>query len=183
MTADDYKILLIQLLPRGPFWDGMATLKKVLAAWACELERVHNRVLDLLREADPSKAVETLSDWERMLGLPDDCTITATDNVARQQAIVTKLISQGGQSIAYYTALAQAMGYGIAIDEFTPFTTESSVDDRIYDEAWATSWIVRVLSAPAGRYVGGRCLDLECVFARANQAHLELGFNYSALEV
>lgn len=183
MTADDYKNLLIQLLPRGPLWSGMAWLKKVLAAWGQGLVRVHDRVADLLREADPSQAVETLPDWERMLGLPDECTVTATDIISRQQAIVAKTISQGGQSIAYYIALAAATGYEIAIDEFEPFTTESTTDDLLYDEGWATSWIVRVLSAPVGRYVDGHCLDLECVITRANQSHLEVGFNYAALEI
>lgn len=182
MTPKAYTSQLIALLPRGDFWEGFPTLKALLAAWAEELSRVHGRMLDLLREADPSQAVETLSDWERVLALPDECMPLAASIEERQQAVVAKLIGQGGQSIAYYTALAAALGYTITITEFDPWTCVSDCTYPLYGEAYAYAWQVNVLTAPDGRLVDGQCLDLECVLTRANQAHLSVLFNYEALE-
>ncbi|ESQ78521.1 putative phage tail protein [Asticcacaulis sp. YBE204] len=182
MTPEAHTQGVIKLLPKGDLWDGLETLKLVLAAWAEELSRVDGRMDDLLIESDPARAVETLEDYERVLGLPDECMPVAASIEERQQAVLAKLIAAGGQTIAYYKALARALGYEIEVDEFDPFTTESTTDDFLYDEANATSWEVRIVSAPEGRYIDGQCLDLECVITRANQSHLEVGFNYSALE-
>ena len=182
MTPASYTAQLINLLPRGDLWDGLPTVKAVLAAWAEELSRIHGRIDDLVREADPLQAVETLEDWERVLHLPDPGMPVATTIEERQQAVLAKLISSGGQSRAYYVALATALGYAVHIVEFDPFTTESTTDDVIYDEGWAYTWMVVVDEAPEGRFVDGHCLDLEVVMAAGNQSHLSVCFDYSALE-
>jgi uncharacterized protein YmfQ (DUF2313 family) len=63
------------LLPPG---DALArepgsVLERLLTVPAAEWARVDGRVEALLAESDPARTAEMLADWERALGLPDEC--------------------------------------------------------------------------------------------------------------
>lgn len=75
MGVRDYKALLLNLLPTGLAWprNGADQRDAMLDAFAVELDRVDSRVGNMLDEADPRTALETLPDWERITGLPDEC--------------------------------------------------------------------------------------------------------------
>jgi len=75
MDASAYLSQLIGLLPPG---DALARepgsrLEQLLSVPAAELARVDGRVEALLLESDPARTMEMLADWERALGLPDEC--------------------------------------------------------------------------------------------------------------
>jgi uncharacterized protein YmfQ (DUF2313 family) len=75
MDASAYLSQLIGLLPPG---DALArepgsVLERLLSVPAAELARVDGRVEALLLESDPARTTEMLADWERALGLPDEC--------------------------------------------------------------------------------------------------------------
>jgi uncharacterized protein YmfQ (DUF2313 family) len=75
MDSSAYLSQLIGLLPPGdalPREPG-SRLERLLAVPAGELARVDGRVEALLTESDPSRTAEMLTDWERALGLPDEC--------------------------------------------------------------------------------------------------------------
>jgi uncharacterized protein YmfQ (DUF2313 family) len=75
MDSSAYLSQLIGLLPPGdalPREPG-SRLERLLSVPAGELARVDGRVEALLREADPARTTEMLVDWERALGLPDEC--------------------------------------------------------------------------------------------------------------
>ncbi|MCA3418095.1 MAG: DUF2313 domain-containing protein [Roseomonas sp.] len=75
MDASAYLSQLLGLLPPGdalPREPG-SRLERLLSVPAAELARVDGRVEALLREADPARTTEMLADWERALGLPDEC--------------------------------------------------------------------------------------------------------------
>lgn len=74
-TADDYAAHLAAHLPQGDAWPREAgTPLDRLMAWAGDgLARVDQRVLALLREADPRFTLELLAEWEDEYGLPDPC--------------------------------------------------------------------------------------------------------------
>lgn len=120
-SLEEYTGALQALMPVGKVWpraaDGVQTA--VLTAMAAELVQGDTDALALLKGAFPSTATLMLSEWESALGLPDDCAIGETDTIAlRQNAVVTKLTSTGGQSKAYFIAQAKALGYTITIKEF-----------------------------------------------------------------
>lgn len=78
----------------------------VLRALARSFQRSDNDAQSLLSGAFPKTATIMLTDWENTLGLPDDCSIGEVDTIAkRQNAIVSKLISTGGQSKAISSVL------------------------------------------------------------------------------
>ncbi|MFO6448908.1 YmfQ family protein [Erythrobacter sp. NE805] len=194
----DHAQMLRQLLPRGAAWDFAPdrTFARLLEALAAELARVDVRAIDLLDEADPRTALETLAEWERVAGLPDACT-GAPDNIGeRQIALVQKLTGVAGQSRADFIDLAARIGFEIEIVEHRPLRTGFRVGDRCTDEDWAFAWTVVVqpfdgagpprpaiahfkVGDPVGTRVRGfGSLDLECVIRRAAPAHTVVIFAY-----
>jgi uncharacterized protein YmfQ (DUF2313 family) len=75
MDTSAYLSQLLGLLPPGdalPREPG-SRLERLLSVPAAELARVDGRVEALLLESDPARTTEMLTDWERALGLPDEC--------------------------------------------------------------------------------------------------------------
>lgn len=181
MNATSYAKQLKQLLPPGLVWflESTAKLTKTLLGISDELVRVDDRGADLQEEADPRTATETLDDWERLLGLPDEdiTTIPATD-AARRLAITQKYISLGGQTPAYYIGLAAACGYTVTItDPLAGDVLRSGFrsGDRCYGAGQAYTWLVTV-TAPVGTALTHA--ELEAVIRRAAPAHTTVVFTY-----
>lgn len=189
-----YTAQLQQLLPTGPAWtrDPAATLTAVLAALAAEFARVDARADDLLAEIDPETTYELLEDWERVLGLPDGCTPVLGTISERRAALIQKLAGLGGQTPAFYVALAAALGFTVVIHEFDPDVDDYSPGLDITGGKWRLVWRVEVLdqtdftlfragvSAAGDRLTEGGALDLECVIRRAKPAHTLVLFSYPA---
>jgi len=143
LTAADFYNQLCNLLPPGPAWDReqSAVAAKMLDAWAEELARVYNRAQALVEEADPRTTLELLLDYERIFGLPTDCMAGQDLTLEqRRQALVLQMVSMGGQSRAYFIALAAAAGYTITITEFKKHTVLSGVNYPLYNEDWHYAW-------------------------------------------
>ena len=196
-----YLSQLQALLPPGAAWprDEDAVLTRTLAAFADEFARVDARALALLEEADPLSALELLEDWERAVGLPDDCAPGGGAIRERQLAIARKLASLGGQSRATFVDLAALLGLEVEIDEFAPFAAGRPAGTPVYNLAWRFAFAVRTLppslsslatsvftveNFAAGRSQAGDPLrafgsaDLECLINRAKPAHTEALFVY-----
>lgn len=127
--ADRYLSQLLALLPVGPAWprDPGTVRHGQLGAIAEGLARVEQRGGDLLTEADPRTTLEMLADWERVAGLPDPCSAgIATTLQERRAAVIARLVATGGQSLAYFQGLAEALGYRVRIREYRPFVCGKS---------------------------------------------------------
>jgi uncharacterized protein YmfQ (DUF2313 family) len=197
VTADDYRRQMQALLPRGLAWSlaPLSWLTRLLSGMAPEFARIHARVLDLIRESDPRTTIEMLAEWERALGLPDNCSNTLAPTLqGRRDDVLTKLVSLGGQSRAYYIAVAARLGYMISIEEFAPFRVgRSRVFDALYSEDW--TWVWRVNGPPVSiryfrtgqsrvgeplRYWGNSVL--ECRLNLIKPAHTHIIFSYPDAE-
>jgi uncharacterized protein YmfQ (DUF2313 family) len=148
LSLSDYQTLIVKLLPRGMAWAG-ANLRSLLQSFAPSLQRVDAQIETIFQEAIPSTAVQCLSDWERILGIPDEIFPLATDTATRQANIVAKLRATGGQSAAYYTSIAATLGYTITFtDCYQPFYAgKSCAGDLLYSQAWAYAFTVNVTTA------------------------------------
>lgn len=187
---------LSTLLPSGPAWprDPESTLMKLIGALAQEPARADARLSALIDEADPDTAFELLADWERVAGLPDACQSVAGSIRERQRAVVQRLTATGGQSIAYYTAIAASMGITIWIEEHRAMTCDDDCEDACTDDAWATAWTIHVTDAdditdfydvwatadsaceePIRAFGSGQ---LECRILGAAPAHTDALFSY-----
>lgn len=194
LIEQDYLRQLQALLPLGPAWskDDGAILTRTFGALAAELARVDDRAWDLLDEADPRSTNELFTDWERVAGLPDACVVAlgGTQSLDQRRAtLVGKLVTIGGQSIAYFVALALSLGYVITITEFRAHTVVDDVNHPFYDIDWNFVWQVNgLLNTVVNFTVNGPVSDplaswgntlLQCVLQRLKPAHTTVIFVYT----
>jgi uncharacterized protein YmfQ (DUF2313 family) len=177
LTVDAYARQLKQLLPRGLLWrlDSDSWLSRLLLSVAEELARIDARGLDLVNEWDPSTAEECLEDWERVLGLPDTCAPLADTVAGREAVAARKYVYQGGQSAAFFVALAASLGYTATVVE----TTANMWRMDVVLDAGLTTF--RAGSSRAGDRLSSwtAATDLECAVNRAKPAHTYVLFAYS----
>lgn len=184
LSADDFHALLIDLLPRGPAWPRIAgtVLWNFWFVPADEYAAVMASDCHLLAESYPCGAVALLPEWEATVGLPDVCTQAYWPvPVDQQQELVcAKLAARGGQSRAYFIALAAAYGFTVTITEHPPWRLGL---ERLCPTGGAGAigpvgacqfwWAVNVQAVgPFEPAV------LECVIRRAAPAHTVVTFTY-----
>lgn len=177
-----YARMLKGLLPPGVLQrvEGDAVLTAALEAIADELVRIDARGKTLLAESDPRTATETLSDWERILSLPDERVTTIPGTTAgRRVAITQKLTGRGGQNYAFFEALCEACGYPlVSIVNYVAdvFRVDDRVDSRVFDATFANT-ITFVLSPPTPGALPQA--DFERVIRHAVHAHVITSFLFT----
>lgn len=194
LTDTDYLRQLQALLPPGPAWpkDDSALMTRLLSGLSVELARVDGRAWQIAEEADPRTVAELFADWERVAGLPDACAVAfgGTQTMAqRRAALVGRLATLGGQSPAYFIALAASIGYAITITEFRAQTVEDDVTYALYDSTWNFAWQVNsalntineitvdmTVEDPLAAW--GNAL-LECVINRLKPAQTTVLYSYT----
>ncbi|MBQ0955997.1 YmfQ family protein [Serratia symbiotica] len=194
-TADDYQRALYALLPTGLAWprDAGGVQAAVIRALAAGYQRSDSDAIGLLVGAFPETATIMLTEWEKTVGLPDDCSIGEVDSIAkRQAAVVAKLISTGGQSTDYFIRIANTLGYDITITQYRQARAGMSVcGDAINGEDWPFTWLVTapettITYARAGRTYCGDPLrswgnkQLECQIKALSPSHTVVKFGYRA---
>ncbi len=133
-TIAEYASMLANLFPPGQAWSRSADsgLINLNRSAAVELTRIDGEAHRLLAETNPASTVEALTDWERVTGLPDQCSTLATTFEERRGQVLIKLVRPVGQHAAYYKALAKTLGYASPqVEEFVPFRAGSRAGDRI----------------------------------------------------
>lgn len=106
---------LLTLLPEGPVWPRQAesVLVRAVTGLAGVLERwAYQAWVFLTYEAFPPDAQAMLSDWERVLGLPEPCLPVVETVAERRAAVLEKLQRRpGAQSRAYFIEIARRLRY------------------------------------------------------------------------
>lgn len=207
MDRKAYLSLIFDLLPVGYAWvrDMKSMTSRILDVAAAEFARIHSRAENLINEADPRTASELLTDWERVCGLPDTCTATATTLQERRSAVHQKWTSRGGQSPKYWKDVANRLGYSVDVTEYRPFVCglsecglgeiegpESTIvigmtDDllirffwRVFVHGPRVTWFEcgagECGKDPLAQITAAE--DLECQIRRLKPAHTELIFAY-----
>lgn len=146
-----YRDLILNHLPSGLAWPKhlASTLAALSEALAVEFSRIEQRVNDLLLEVDPLTANEMLSDWERLLGLPDPCNPNPESGDERRAQIIAAIRrTRGGQSRQFFIDLIKSFGFDITITEHRPFVAGSPAGDPLENTAdWAHTWSVNLEEA------------------------------------
>lgn len=181
-SLDDLVHAFLARLPTGPAWPRhpVSTLAAVVRGLMGLPRRMLERAALFLNiEAFPPTADLLLSDWERVLGLPEPCLPAATTVPERRAAVLEKLRRRPGrQDRAYFLELADRLGYAdITITEHIPAqcgmtrcgaTRSVSADGRLIvrgagcgTPAIRYLWIVTVPGARLTWFAfgqgGGRC--------------------------
>ncbi|MEQ5370444.1 YmfQ family protein [Morganella morganii] len=193
-TADDYTQAMIGLAPQGMAWDWRpgSNMHAVLRALARGYESSDIDAVQLLEGAFPKTATTLLPEWEKTLGLPDDCAIGEMDTIPkRQSAVLSKLLRTGGMSKDYYTGLAVEMGFNITITEFRQARAGLiGCGAAINGEDWPFVWRVNAGETQLNYAVAGRsyCGDplrswgdryFECHFSQISPSHTILQVVYN----
>lgn len=193
-TADEYAAQLRALLPLGPAWDPelVPEVDQVLKGLAPELARIDARAFQLLTEMNPSTVSELVPEWEAVMGLPDPCLGLSPSFEDRQLSVRQRLIAVGGQTPAFYVAIAVSQGYPNAT--VTEYRAPRMGRSRFGDGHFGT-WNVQFMWTlnTGGRqrlgrrfgasYWGGRFgvnpgINLECLISRAAPAHTVEHINF-----
>lgn len=183
-TRAEFVHAFLALLPRGEVWPRVSGsrlvrfvegLMGIVERWARDV------ALFLMIEAYPPTSSRLLTDWERVLGLPEPCFPVVQTLEERRLQVLERLARRpGGQSRAYYLGVAERLGYHqpgpgdsdlhaeldvplgrlnqVQIVEFRPFMAGMS---RCGDSTWNVAppkmrfcWIVNV---PGDRLTWFRC--------------------------
>ncbi|CNK35903.1 YmfQ family protein [Yersinia enterocolitica] len=192
-SVNEYTVALQALMPGGLVWPkisgGIQT--GTLRALARSYQRSDEDARDLLDAAFPATATAMLPEWEATLGLPDLCAIGEEDSmIQRQRAVISKLFGIGGQSVAYFIRVAEALGYTISITQYRQACSGMSVcGDALNGEEWPFTWLITapkttINYAQCGLTYCGDPLrswgnkQLECRLSILNPSHTILKFGY-----
>lgn len=196
MTLAAWLGVLQALLPvgRGLTREPGAMLTRLLEAFAAMLLAAQLRVVSLVMQFDPLQAYEVLPDWERLLGLPDNCMVGVDLSLLDRQRIAgQRLVEQGGQSRAYFIDLAERLGEpGCTITEFRQVHCNDDCNALLYSEDDESVWQLNI-PHPALNVRLATCNDhcnvalqiyqpslAECPIRERKPAHTEVLFSYSA---
>jgi uncharacterized protein YmfQ (DUF2313 family) len=184
-STADYFTQFQRLLPRGRVWHRGwgwiqdADLITLIPTWI----RLHLSLNDLIAETFPCTTNDLLPEWEKSLGLPDECTGPLPTVQQRVQAVCAKFTARGGQNLDYFIRLANALGYDARIVQFSPFRVGfNTCGQPLYGEAWAFAWVIIVpatvvIPFRTGISTAGEPLRtwgdkrLECLIARDAPSH------------
>lgn len=188
-----YINLIKGFLPKGCAWNlsDVTNLHKLIQSLAIELCRVDERSKDLIEEAYPNTTNELLIDWERVAGLPDDCTEGGGTIEERRRQLVQKLTTGGGQSAAFFEEIGAQLGFDITVSDIKPFKAGiSKAGDALTNDPIWTFWFL-VQGPPtinttfkAGVNTVGEPLviigneTLECTIKKLKPAHTNAYFIY-----
>jgi uncharacterized protein YmfQ (DUF2313 family) len=137
-TPEEYRDMFLKLQPLGLAWNRRLSSNwaKLWLADGDGLARLEEEVHRLLREANPLYADASLVDWERVTGLPDECSQLGESEDMRRAAVIAKLQRPGGQSIDFFLQFLGPFGDKIEIEDdcWPPFLTEVSImGDRLWE--------------------------------------------------
>ena len=134
-VVEKFKNALTKLLPIGYAWEKIKS-HSLFDGIAVEFSRVYGRIRDLLiREMDITKTDELLTDYETMVGIPDECTdINTMSQVERRAAVLERLSRVGSLSKEFYERIGDVIGFDITVEDANPFLTGySRVGDALHN--------------------------------------------------
>ena len=193
-TEADWLEQLRALLPPGPAWDPdfAPEIDAILWALAAEFARLDARAVNLLEEIDPLTMVELLTDYERVMELPDECLGPYTTFDERKREVLRRLVGIAGQTPEWFRQLAVEHGYTNArvIEYRAPrFGRARFGRDRFGTWAQQFFWRLALGERLAGgsrfnvtrfgeRFGGNPNSAIECLVQRWMPAHTVVDFSY-----
>jgi len=148
---------------------------RLLSCFAVELFRLELYVFKLLNEAVPGLSVELLPDWERVLGLPDKCSLLSDfDTQEEQQEIAHTKYFGEYQTVTkdYLIEYAAVLGFTISIEELQLETNSFIMGVAIMGAnelgGQGSFAVLEITVQPGGT---GSLEQMQCIFNRLKPAH------------
>ena len=189
LGSEAYTGHLKRLLPRGRAWEGeeLEALLSAFAASFAEMDGVLSRLLD---DILPASTSDLLTDWERVTGLPDDCSEPGAGIGQRRGAVLDQLVTQAGNNSADYVAIAAKLGATITIAEHDRTRARAIAGLDTTNGKWRFVWWITVQNDSTREFsvesdvnmpiiIFDRNPELECRLQKAKPAHTHLVIGYS----
>ncbi|MBI2769981.1 MAG: DUF2313 domain-containing protein [Burkholderiales bacterium] len=157
-------------LPTSP----AANFTKLLEAAAAMLGDSEQQFDEWFAQYDPLQATTMLTDWERLLGLPDCCDAGTTRTLPQRRLdVLEKLTMLGGQSRQFFIDLMARRGIVITIDELGNYVWRVNapmVNEHFFEVGTA------VAGDPLRTWGDS---SMECRIGRLKPAHTRVLFGYA----
>ncbi len=118
-SLEEYTDSLAAYVPGGRLFAAKGiegtTFRKLLRGLAGELFRVNGLIKEYAEQIIPDKTVKFVTEWERSLGIPDDCFKGSGTIDERRRDVLVKLASLGVQTIADFEAIALIFGVVVQV--------------------------------------------------------------------
>ncbi len=118
--SEDQPGLLAAHLPIGGVFDAAhesgTNFRALIEGLGGEYFRAEENIFDVCEEMDPQVTDDLLPEWERSVGIPDDCFSTAGDFDRRRQAVLLKVGGFRVQTEQDFIDLAAILGQTIEIE-------------------------------------------------------------------
>ena len=141
--------------------------------WHAEFARIYTRDCDLLNEFYPCNSLETLTDWERVLGLPDPCTGLLDTIQQRRAAICAKMATVGSATLQGVADYLTGLGYEVEVEE-----GPERFDFTVWTAATTPVWFRAGQSVAGERIRVWGNLLLECGIEYIKPAHTRPELHY-----
>lgn len=131
-NLDEHADALGSFMPGGPLFEAKniqdSNFRRLLRGFAGELFTAEGYITTFDEEYSPLTTVLFIEEWERALGIPDDCFSANGDINERRTHVLTKLASLGVQTVADFVALGSILGKTITVE---PLDTMGSPPEPI----------------------------------------------------
>ena len=126
-TVEEHADSLADFLPNGPLFESKkihdSNFRKLLNGLATELFRAEQFVKTFDDEYCPLTTTLLIDEWERALGIPDDCFTNTSSIITRRIQVLTKLAALGVQTTQDFVALGAAFGKTITVEQLDAMTS------------------------------------------------------------
>ena len=187
-----YREQLHALLPTGPAWspDSGTVLDDLLDAIASQMSEVDRSVANLLNDIRPNTTFNLLPDWERVVGLPDICSVLGSTITIRRASLLEKLVTKPTLNASEFERIGRVFGATITVEELDQARADAIVGLDTSGGKWRFVWwigiplsadlrFLRMTSRVNERFATyTRNTELECRLENAAPAHTHLVVGY-----
>jgi uncharacterized protein YmfQ (DUF2313 family) len=102
--------------------DENSNLRKVLLGLALEFTRYRDTINELVQEYFPDETTLFIEDWEKVVGIPDECLPVASTIEERRNNVLLKLAGINATTAQQFTEIAAILGIDIEVTNATDFS-------------------------------------------------------------
>ena len=167
-----------------------STLRKILLGLASEWLNFRNKTNEVVNEYNPQKTTLLIQEWERFVGIPDNCISVASTIEQRRLNVLLKLAGINATTEKQFKNVASILGYNIEVSNGVSTSTfPLTLPFLLISEASAPFTIV--ITLPSSIKPSGFALTfpftltsqqpaiLDCLFNKLKPANTQLFFRYS----
>jgi len=185
--------ILAQYLPNNvcyqSAWEDGSVLRKILLGLASQWMDARAFFNDTYDEWNPNTTTKFITEWERMVGIPDECIPVADTLEQRRKNIVLKLGGLEAETEQQYINIANILGLSITIEKASTLAFPLmfpivliNQDEAPFTLIIRVSGLTNIQSFPLNfplDFSSNTSYILECLLNKVKQSHIILRFIYS----